>query len=228
MAKNSVNWYFFDALLKQSEALANCIAADIRLLLDRQEKVTLSTPGGTTPLAFYQFLSCIDLDWSRVNVVLNDERWVPLNNKKSNEALLRKTLKINRAKDINVVSFYSPDFDIEEAVKRFNEKNSVSNLDICVLGMGTDGHTASLFPNMENLPEALNISSSPKLIVSKAGLEESRVSLNLSSLITAKKHFFLITGETKKIVLEQSLLQKTFRWPVSHLASAVPLEIYHS
>lgn len=227
MAKNSIAWHIFDDAKTQSLALAENVANDIILLLAVQERVTLSVPGGTTPRIFLNQLSKQDVEWSRVDVVLNDERWVPLTHDQSNEAMLKKQLQQNMAEEITIFSLYDARYSVEQAVHHFNQRH-ILQIDICVLGMGVDGHTASLFPEMEGLEDALAISAEPRLIVSTVPGKEQRVSLNLSALLTAKKHYVLIKGQDKKQVLEQAALQRSLQWPISCVVSEVLIETYYS
>ena len=221
MAKNSITWNNFDSYSQQSLGLAKVVESSVRQLLEKQERVVLCVPGGSTPAGFFQVLSEVPIEWSRVTVLLNDERWVPLDHPQSNEAMLRKNLQRQAAKKVNIVSFYSPNLLIDKGVEAFNRQYShVFPLDICVLGMGTDGHTASIFPDMESLDHAINLDQAPALIVSNVPDKEPRVSLNLSALLTSNRHYLLIRGEEKKKVLERAASKAIPLLPVSYVLAA--------
>ncbi len=178
---------FFDFLTAdlQASALAYRVCSDIKQLMQTKEIITVSIPGGKTPTLFFNCLSQQPLDCSRVRFILNDERWVPLDSLLSNEALLKKELQSNSTAEAEMVSLFDSNFPIEEAVTLFNEKIShLMPIDICIVGMGEDGHTASLFPAMKNLILALNKQESPALIIADIeNKSERRVSLNLSALL---------------------------------------------
>lgn len=234
LINNQITWCCFNDFSKQSLLLAQQVADDITEQLLIKERVVLSVPGGTTPSMFLHELSCIHLDWSRVCILLNDERWVPLNDQRSNEAMIRHALQCNAAKDVEILSYYHTDVAIDKGLAYFNQRyfnqagSSLLSIDICVLGMGEDGHMASLFPNMNNLAEALDTEQSPELIITYVPDKELRVSLNLSALLMAKQHYILIKGQNKKRVLERACIEKTRQWPVSYLASMVPMHVYYS
>ncbi len=173
----------FKTYYQQSMSLAKNVAEDIEKLLLEKEVVNVCLPGGITPVLFFKFLRQMLLDWKRVRIFLNDERWVPLDNSLSNQAMLQANFKLNLAASVDVVPFYQETLPIDKAVEKFNQKiDSLMPLDICVLGMGDDGHTASLFPSMPGLSSALDDKAAPALIIANVPeKEEQRVSLNLSA-----------------------------------------------
>jgi 6-phosphogluconolactonase len=135
--------------------------------------------------------------------------------------MLRKNLQRQAAEKVNIISFYSPNLSIGEGVEVFNRQcSNVIPLDICVLGMGTDGHTASIFSNMESFEHAINLDQAPALIVSNVPNKEPRVSLNLSALLTSHLHYLLIRGEEKKNVLELAASKAIPLLPVSYVLAA--------
>jgi len=223
-----MSWVISESAESQAQALADEIGLKIGLLLERQDSVTLCVPGGTTPALFLERLSHIDLEWSRVRVVLNDERWVPLEDSLSNEAMLRSILLKNKSVAVQIVSLYNSELPIDDAVESFNETiESVLPLDICVLGMGEDGHTASLFPVMGNQQEALNSDLPAQLICARVeGKDELRVSFNLSALLSGDHLYVLIKGQSKEVVAKEALKQVTNTLPISHVFAAKPVSIY--
>jgi 6-phosphogluconolactonase len=229
MAKNSITWNCFNDFTPQSLALAQAVEVSILELLEIKERVVLCVPGGTTPAVFFQALSHARIDWSRITVVLNDERWVPLDHPQSNESMLRKNLHVNAAKAPEIISFYIPALSIEEGVNMFNQQcQHLFPLDICVLGMGVDGHTASLFPDMEHIDSALNRNAAPALIVSNVPNKEPRVSLNLSALLTSNRHYLLVRGSEKKRVIEQAMEIVTPSLPVSYVIAAASTHFFYA
>lgn len=227
--KEALHWHLYVDFDSQSIALAEQVADDLAMHLEKKSAATLSVPGGSTPAGFLQHLSQQDIDWSRVFVVLNDERWVPLDHEQSNEAMIRKTLQCNFAESVNIVPLYNAEETSEKAVETFNVNQAqYLSLDVCVQGMGEDGHTASLFPVMQNQAEALDAEALPSLIIARVPDKELRVSLNLSALLSAEQHYLLIRGEAKKEVLKKASREKTTQWPISYLTAATEINVYYS
>ena len=234
VSKKDVQWFAFASLQEQSLALAKRVAQDIEQCLDDKGRATVCVPGGSTPATFLKALSAIPLDWSKTTIVLNDERWVPIGDPLSNEAMLRHTLLHDYASDANIVGFYPNDAattqSIETAVEDFNRTQlpPILPIDICVLGMGKDGHFASLFPHMPNLDAALNPQQQPALIKAEPPAKETRVSFNLSGLLTANKHYLLIKGSLKKEIVREAQKMQTKQLPISYLIAHTSVAVYHS
>ena len=229
MAKNSIIWHINKDVKEQNEALAERISKDILLQLKKKREVILCVPGGNTPLGFLESLSHIDLDWSRVKVLLNDDRCVPFTNSESNYSMLVKVLKKSFAENIQLVPLYLPSCTIEENIINFNNKiSTVMPLDICVLGMGADGHTASLFPETENLSYALDVTNNPRLISATPKNKTPRVSLNLSALLSADHNYLLIRGKAKREIAEKASKGENIKWPISYFFSKTTANVYYT
>ncbi|NKB64582.1 MAG: 6-phosphogluconolactonase [Gammaproteobacteria bacterium] len=221
----------FDDNVEQSKTLAARLASDISDYLNHQQRVSLCLPGGTTPGPVFDELSRVELDWRRVDVLLSDERWVSVNSPLSNEALLRDRLACNAASEVQIVSYYDQADTIRDATLVFNQKiEQFMPLDICVLGMGLDGHFASLFTDMEKLEEALDLNAENALVLVDARSQPMmRVSLNLTTLAGAKKQYLLVRGEDKKMVLETVKDSMSQTLPVSYLFAQCPeIEVYYA
>jgi 6-phosphogluconolactonase len=184
--------------------LAGTIAAELRAALAKGA-ATLSVPGGTTPGPVFDLLSAEDLDWSRVAVLLNDERWVDVTNPRSNTRLLRERLFVNRAVKARLVPLYAPTATPEESLARLTE-GILPHLPITVLllGMGADMHTASLFPGADKLAQAL-ASNAPVLMALRAeAAGEPRITLSAPVLQHAAHIHILITGPEKRAALARA------------------------
>jgi 6-phosphogluconolactonase len=184
--------------------LANRMAGELENALFRGDLVSMAVPGGTTPGPIFDTLSAIDLDWSRVRVMLTDERWVPESSERSNTTLLRQRLLTGRAAAATLVPLYA-DADLPEAAISDLE-TGVSEclpLDICLLGMGTDMHTASIFPGADQLQAALH--GDGLIVPMRApGAPEPRVTLSAKALNTAQNRHVVITGIEKREALERA------------------------
>ncbi len=185
--------------------LANVLAGELSGFLRAQDRVTLSVPGGTTPGPVFDVLSGVDLDWSRVAVVLNDERWVPETSERSNTRLLRSRLLTGRAAAATLVPLYA---EAEQPEDRLAELSLglAAHLPITVLllGMGADMHTASLFPGADQLAEALAADAPPIMALRADAAQEPRMTLTAPVLRAAMSTHILITGAEKRAALERA------------------------
>lgn len=185
--------------------LANKLAGALRSALEHEERVLMAVPGGTTPGPIFDDLCAADLDWSRVDVMLTDERWVPEDNARSNTRLLRRRLLVDRAAAARYLPLYLPGKDPEERLAEL-ETNIVPRLPIQVLllGMGADMHTASLFPGADRLEEAL-APRAPILMAMRApGAPEPRITLTAHVLDGAMSKHIVIFGDEKREALEKA------------------------
>lgn len=120
--------------------LANTIAGELGEALRTGDRASLCVPGGTTPGPIFDALNDVALDWDRVDVLLNDERWVPEDHDRSNTRLLRQRLLINKAAAAKYVPLYAPTETPEESMEALAAGIAPSlPLSVCLLGMGA-GH----------------------------------------------------------------------------------------
>src|ERR1700720_1453695 len=148
----------------------------------------------------FELLRAEELDWSSVCVALADERWVDPPDPASNEKLVRDVLLKGPAAAAGFFGLKNgaptPDMGAVSAWETF--ARVPRPFDAVVLGMGDDGHTASLFPGSPNLPSALNAAAVPGCVGMRAPVApQPRLSLNLSALLDARRIVILITGEAK-------------------------------
>ena len=186
--------------------LANVIAGQLADFLQRDGRASLCVPGGTTPGPIFDTLSGVDLDWSRVAVFLNDERWVGEDSPRSNTRLLRERLLRGKAAGAALLPLYAPAETPEERLSELAEGiRPHLPISVLLLGMGADMHTASLFPGADRLAEAL-APDAPILMPMRAeAAGEPRVTLTAPVLKGAMNIHILITGEEKRIALERAL-----------------------
>ena len=197
--------HHFDSRDDASIAAAEAIAGLIARRLEAQESASLVVPGGTTPARCFEALSRANLDWSAVSVVLSDERWVAPDSDDSNEKLVRDTLLINHAAGASLLSVFDADTTPDARIESLaDDIRTVPFPFACsLLGMGEDGHFASLFPDAENLEAGLDADSSELcLAVSTAASPHPRISLSLSALSRSDEIVLLVFGQAKLDVLE--------------------------
>ena len=190
----------------QALGLANTIAGQLADFLRREGRATLSVPGGTTPGPVFDILSGVDLDWARVAVVLNDERWVAEDSPRSNTRLLRERLLRGRAASAQLVPLYLPGHDRPETALSALEDGLRPHLPVSVLllGMGADMHTASLFPGADRLAEGLSPQAPPLLPMRAEAAGEPRVTLTAPVLRGAMHIHILITGAEKRAAITRA------------------------
>lgn len=184
-----------------SAQIVNALRDDLRAGL-----VTLSVPGGTTPGPVFDLLARSDLDWSRVAVLLNDERWVDADNPRSNTRLLRARLLVDRAAMARLVPLYAPTLWPEDAMQALAEGIAPHlPISVLLLGMGTDMHTASLFPGADRLVEALAPQAPILMALRSQAAGEPRITLTARVLAAARHIHILITGAEKRAALDRAL-----------------------
>ncbi len=186
-------------------SLADTLASELGAALRHEDRVTFSVPGGTTPGPIFDALTAVNLDWDRVDVVLNDERWVPESSPRSNTALLRARLLQGHAAAATLLPLHADVETPEEALGDLSEALAPHMpINVLVLGMGPDMHTASLFPGADKLSEAL-APDAPILLPMRAdGAGEPRITITAPYLKGAMSIHIVIMGEEKREVLEQA------------------------
>lgn len=170
-------------------------------------RATLAVPGGSTPAPFLSALSEADLPWSEIDVLLTDERLVPEASERSNTRLVRETLIRNAAAEANLIHFHAAGSRIEFLLDVVRERvAAVLPIDVLVLGMGTDMHTASLFPGAAELAEALAPDAPDLMRIEPPGQPEARLTLTAPVLRAAGVIHILITGDDKAAAIETALM----------------------
>ena len=184
--------------------LANRLVGELGDCLRRHDHASFAVPGGTTPGPVFDALCGADLDWPRVHVLLTDERWVAEDDPRSNVRLLRERLLVERAADAVLVAM-PRDGGPEEAARGLSERLAPElPISVLLLGMGSDMHTASLFPGAEGLEEALSSSAPPALAICARGAPEPRVTLTAPALDGAMSKHVLIVGDDKREAVERA------------------------
>ena len=196
--------------------LANTIAGELRAALESNDRASLCVPGGTTPGPVFDTLSGVTLDWDRVDVLLNDERWVPESSDRSNTTLLKQRLLVDKAAAATLVPLYADTPTPEEGLDGLMAAiEATLPLDVLVLGMGADMHTASLFPGADQLELALSDAAPTLLAMRAPNAQEPRITLSAKALKSAMATHILITGDEKRTALERAATLSPIDAPVS-------------
>lgn len=192
------------------DCLARAIAADIRSAIDsthqQGNRASLALAGGGTPMPIYRRLGEFDLDWSRVSAIPGDERWVDADHPASNYQALKSCFAQTTMELLPLVPAQAgPEPNLEQA--RASLDQLMKPFSAVLLGMGGDGHFASLFPNAVSPAVGLAPESNEDvLLVTPDPLPTEapypRVSLSLARLLRTDKLILAITGQAKLDVLE--------------------------
>ncbi|MBB97166.1 MAG: 6-phosphogluconolactonase [Rhodobacteraceae bacterium] len=185
--------------------VADKLASELRVALDHSDVVALAVAGGTTPGPVFDVLSAVDLDWSRVRVMPTDERWVAPDSERSNEKLIRERLLVGRAAQASYVPLCAWGHEPDEVLAELESQIApLLPLDVVVLGMGGDMHTASLFPGTPGLGAALAADAPILAVLRPESQPEPRVSLTARVLREAMNTHVLITGADKREALDRA------------------------
>ncbi|WP_122763782.1 6-phosphogluconolactonase [Pseudomonas viridiflava] len=190
-----------------ADGLANDVAEQLRRAISARGEATLVVSGGRSPVAFFQNLAKQGLDWSKVTITLADERWVPVEHADSNAGLLKQHLLQGPAAKAKFLSLYSAAANLEDAAEQADRLLAeLPAIDVLVLGMGDDGHTASLFPNSPNLAEALQTDGTRRCWPMLAPtVPHQRLTMSRALLATANYTVLSISGSSKLTTLSAAL-----------------------
>jgi len=228
---NNINLNSYKNSTKLVENLVKEVSGLLKKTLQEKDYASFLVSGGNTPKLFFQELSKEEIDWHRVKVGLVDERWIDSSNKDSNAYLVNKFLLQNEAKNANFIPLFIKNKDCFSSDKICSDvyKESFTNCDVLILGMGEDGHTASLFPKSASLEEAVNLNTKKFCIsINPITAKYNRMSLTLKSILESKNLFLHIQGNQKFKIYNDALGSKD-KYPISKvLFNALQIKVYYS
>nr|WP_321457856.1 6-phosphogluconolactonase [uncultured Cohaesibacter sp.] len=185
--------------------LADQVASELNKAIKKRGRATLAVPGGETPHSFFKALSEEKVEWDCVSIILTDEHFVKVTAKNSNAHAVRELLLQNSAAQAHFHSYQCDSEQPEDALSSIlADLHDVLPIDVCVLGMGTDHRVAGLFPQAENIEEALGLWASPVMVVNGHEDGQPRLTLTAPVLERARKAHILIVGEEKKGALREA------------------------
>ncbi len=190
------------------QELSQRICAALQKAVAERGKASLVVSGGSTPVPLFAALSEISIKWDRVFITLADERWVEVSDKDSNEASVRRHLMRNQAKDVHFHGLKNSHVSAVDGESECGKElaSFPRPFDIVILGMGPDGHTASLFPRSSRLSEALDMGSGRLcMAMTPVTAPHDRMTLTLPALLDSRQIYLHLSGKEKRAVYEKSL-----------------------
>ncbi|MBU2886455.1 6-phosphogluconolactonase [Gilvimarinus agarilyticus] len=202
---------FFDSREQMVDAVFEHTISALREATSQRDAASFLVSGGSSPAPIYKRLSEADLAWQKIQVALVDERWVDIDHEKSNAAFIQQTLLQNNASEVELVGMKNSAVSAADGVAKCEAayQKLAAPFDVTILGMGPDGHTASLFPHAKGLAESLetkNLCSAITAIKSEVtGDCTERMTLSLNGIVNSRHLLLLISGEEKLATYREAL-----------------------
>jgi len=224
----TVTAHAFTEGAKLAEGLARDVAERLRAAIAANGTATLVVSGGRSPVAFFEVLAKQALDWSKVLITLADERWVPVEHADSNAGLLKRHLLVGKVAKARFLSLYHPAANLEAAALEADQALAeLPGIDVLVLGMGDDGHTASLFPGSPNLAEGLDRQGTRRCLPMLApSVPHQRLSMTRALLARARFTALSLQGAGKLATLRAALATGDAQHMPIYAFVQDPLDIY--
>ncbi|MET0239281.1 MAG: 6-phosphogluconolactonase [Sphingobium sp.] len=225
-----VEWWEYDDTAEMAAAVAGDIGFIIESAIEARGAAVIALAGGKTPIPIYQKLSSAKLDWKRVTIIPGDERIVPLGDPLSNVTALAKVFLPKGARVMPIVPSALADYKAAGRSADALMQDLHWPLDLCLLGVGSDGHTASIFPGPD-LAEALAGAKEVRALgVMPDPMPEDapvpRVTLSLAAITAARALVVAVTGKEKRAVIETAIKQgKTSAYPIGRVLAATELPV---
>jgi len=230
----------FESCEQLNEALAAKVSCVLAATIALKGKASIAVSGGSTPIGFFSVLSKKDIDWKNVIITLADERCVDITSDASNTHLVHEHLLQNKA---STAKFFHLKQDVIKQGKALRDKtltnlnlaanNDLLPLDVLILGMGEDGHTASLFPCSKQIEQGLDSNNTNTLMmVEPTTAPHKRITFSFAALRQSKNVFLHICGENKKTVLNKAVNEDNgnnkFDMPIRAFLqdSAIDMQVY--
>lgn len=200
--KNNFNLHSFKSSEELVATLSENIVHALKSAIEQRGCAAIALSGGSTPKKLFEKLSTADIEWNKVIVTLVDERWVNPNSLESNENLIVNTLLQNNAQFAKFIPLKNIAVEVEDGLLiTQNRLKEIDKLDVVVLGMGGDAHTASFFPHAKGLENALNTKELCCTTTATVA-PYSRITLSRNFLLSATDLILHIEGEQKKKVFD--------------------------
>lgn len=212
-----------------TDALAIRIQFDLTDAIAKRGSATLAVSGGNTPKPLFAKLAAnADIEWSKVTILLVDERWVEDDSPASNQTLVKDHLLQRHAAQANYLSVKDTSLPIHDALASITASvRPYLPLDVVILGMGNDAHTASLFPCSKELADGLDLTNDAVMLATTpTTAPHKRISLTLKSIISASRVYLHITGAEKRQVLTEAIASNnSMEKPIAAVAQHSDLQL---
>ncbi len=215
----------FENSVEMTSFLAKDIVSKLTAAIAEKGQAVLLVSGGRSPIALFEQLSQSDIAWDKVIISLVDDRWVDATHQDSNENLVKQYLLVNKAaaaQFIGLVTQGDSAFShIEQSIAAIAD---IKAIDVMILGMGEDGHTASIFPCSEQVTQAMSKDNHSRLIATlPTTAPYERVSFTLNEILAAKQVYLPLSGKNKTRVFEQAQqLEDLAKMPISAVIQQHP------
>ncbi len=225
-----IEWWDYDDAGEMAEAVAGDAAFVIESALDARGQAVIALPGGKTPLPIYEKLAEKQLDWKRVTILPTDDRLVPMGDPLSNVTAMAKVFLPLKARVMPITSEAAADYKAAGRAADARLQDVHWPLDLCLLGVGADGHTASIFPG-EDFEEAVDGPRERRAIgVMPADLPAEapvpRITLTRAAMVTARALTLAVTGDAKRRVIEEAIEQgPSSPYPIGRVLADVELPV---
>ncbi len=213
-------WHQFDDASQVADAVCEQILLSAERAISEHGDFKIVLAGGSTPEKIYQLLAMANTDWSKWKIYYGDERCLPADDKDRNSIMAAEALLAKVGIPAQHVFTMPTELGAVEAAKQYRTAIAdVDQFDLVLLGMGEDGHTASLFPGHVNDPEETvhEVYNSPKP-------PSDRISLSAKTLANTRQLFFIVTGESKKAPVNE--WKQGVDLPVATIAPTAGVDIY--
>lgn len=227
---DEIEWWEYDDAEEMAEAVAGDIGFVIESAIDARGAAVIALAGGKTPLPIYEKLAQAKIDWKRVTIVPVDDRMVPLGDPLSNVTAIGKAFLPKGARVIPLISGTVPDYKAAGRAADAILQDLHWPLDMVLLGVGSDGHAASIFPGPD-YDEALNgprerraLGVRPVPLPPEAPVD--RVTLSRAAIVSAKALTIAVIGKQKRAVLEAAIAEgASSAYPIGRILADVELPV---
>lgn len=224
----TIAWHEFPDREQLDQALARELARQLSTGIKSRAKALLAVSGGSTPKGMFAQLARQQLGWNQVTVTLVDERFVPPDHPDSNQGLVREHLLQVQASAAGSLPMYAEGTAADAEILFAEQLSDHLPFAALVLGMGGDGHTASWFPDSEQLADVTDADNeSLSAVVTTPSSPHSRMTLTLPAVLQSDRLFLHITGAEKRAVLDNNLIGKAVQ-PISAILNhpGVTVDVY--
>lgn len=227
----AVHEHAFASAAEAARALAAAVAGQLNGALKARPQASLVVSGGRSPIAFFHCLRQMPVEWARVRISLADERWLPPRHPDSNACLVSEHL-LQGAAAAQFVPLWNGAATPSQAVAERQQalRALPRPFDAVVLGMGEDGHTASLFPGAAGLAAALDPAGVDTLVaIDPPGAPYPRLSLTLAALLDSRQLYLPLSGDRKRAIYRQARDEcRPLTLPVAAVLcqATVPVAVY--